>query len=131
MSERGTTNEDADEISIGADIDVRAFMAEIKEEVERKRRSGLYPPAVLAELELASQVEAGDDQLKIALQSMRQAAEFSTGVSTQSRIPVLSPVASSFKKAVRGSVEWYMSAILQQVEVFASRTLRTMTLLSE
>jgi O-antigen chain-terminating methyltransferase len=131
VSEEGATDVDAEEISVGADIDVRAFMAEIKDEVERKRRAGFYPPAVLAELELASQVEAGDDQLKIALQSMRQAAEFSTAVSTQSRIPVLSPVASSFKKAVRGSVGWYLAAILQQVEVFASRTLRTMTLLSE
>jgi O-antigen chain-terminating methyltransferase len=119
-------------ISIGADIDVRAFMAEITAEVERKRRAGLYPPVVLAELEMLSQqLETGDDQLNVALQSMRHAAEFSTAVSTGSRIPLLSPLAASFKKAVRGSVGWYLSAVLQQVEVFAARTLRTMTLLSE
>lgn len=120
------------EIDVGANVDVRKLMGEIRAEVDRKRRAGLYPVDVLEELDvLMATSEDGDDSLRNAMLVMRQSAVFSPAVSTASRKGPLAPVAASFKRAVRGSTSWYVSGILQQVELFAAHAIRVIGLLTE
>lgn len=116
-------------VSIGADVDVSAIMAEIGAEVERKRKAGLYPPEILQEFDAVSGLDGRDDALQNAMLGLRQTAGFSTAVTTASQIPVMAPVASSFKRAVRGSVRWYLTGILQQVEGFAANVIHAIGLL--
>ncbi len=119
------------QVSIGADVDVSAIMAEVRAEVERKRKEGLYPPEILQEFDAVSGLDGRDDALQNALLGLRQTAGFSTAVTTASQIPVMAPVASSFKRAVRGSVRWYVTGILQQVEGFAANVIHAIGLLVE
>lgn len=126
-----TTNTPGDQISVGAEIDVRALMQEIQAEVSRKRRQGLYPPEVLQELETVSGTQTADDLLALSLMRVRQSAGFSTAVTTASQLGLAAPIASSFKRVVRGSVRWYMIGVLQQVEEFAANIVHTVSLLAE
>lgn len=119
------------EVAIGADVDVGTLMAEIRAEVQRKREAGLYPPAILAELDLVSQLRGGDAELRIALEGLRQSAEFTPDVTTASSKRFVSPVATTFKRGVRASVGWYVGAILQQLEVFAARVVRAIVTVAD
>lgn len=122
---------DEGQLSIGADVDVRELMAEIRAEVARKRRQGMYPPEVLEELETGTGGQTADDRLALSLMRVRQSAGFSTAVTTASQMGVAAPLASTFKKAVRGSVRWYMTGIVQQIEEFAADIVHTVSLLAE
>ena len=111
-------------------VDVQQLMAEIRAEVDWKRRAGLYPPEVLEELDVS--LGAFDkDSLDAAIQLLRRSASFSPLVSTASRKGPAAPLAAGFKKAVRSSTGWYMSAVLQQVELFARRATRVIGLLAD
>jgi O-antigen chain-terminating methyltransferase len=116
---------------IGADVDVGAIMAEVRAEVARKMKEGLYPPDVLQEFDTVSGLDGREDALQNALMGLRQTAGFSTAVTTGSQIPIVAPVASSFKRAVRGSVRWYMTGILQQVEGFAANVIHAIGIIAE
>lgn len=122
--------ENGREVEIGADVDVKAIMAEVKAEVERKKREGLYPPEVLEELDALG---AGRemDQLTRAILGLRHVVSFHTAVSTASRIPVAAPLAASFKRAVRSAVQWYVSAIVQQIEQFGANVIHVLNLVAE
>ncbi len=126
----GTDRED-EKLSIGADVDVSALMEEIRAEVARKRRQGMYPPEVLEEIETVSGSQTADDLLALSLMRVRQSAGFSTAVTTASQMGVAAPIASGFKRMVRGSVRWYMIGVLQQVEEFAANIVHTVSLLAE
>jgi O-antigen chain-terminating methyltransferase len=119
------------ELSVGADVDVRKLMEDIRAEVERKRRAGLYPPSVLEELDFIMAGESADESIKSAMLLLRQSALFSTDVSTASKKGLAAPAAAAFKKAVKGSTSWYVSGILQQVDLFAAHAIRVIGLLSE
>lgn len=121
---------DSSEIAVGADVDVRKLMAEIRAEVDRKKREGLYPPDVLEELD-AIAAGVGDDSLAKVLMGLRNSMAFSTAVPTASRFPVVAPLASSFKRVVQGSVRWYVSGVLQQVEQFGANVVHAMGLIVE
>lgn len=120
-----------EQISIGADVDVRAIMSEVQAEVARKREAGFYPAEILLELDALAGGEGRDDALQNALMGLRQTAGFSTAVTTASELPVVAPLATSFKRAVRGSVRWYLTGILQQVEAFAGNVIYTLGLVAE
>lgn len=122
---------EASEIAVGADVDVRRLMGEIRAEVDRKRRAGLYPVEVLEELDVLMTSEGGEDSLRPAMLLLRQSAVFSAAVETASRKGPVSPIAASFKRAVRGSTSWYISGILQQVERFAAHAIRVIELLAQ
>ncbi len=119
------------QVSIGADVDVSAIMDEVRAEVERKKKARVYPPEILQEFDALVGHEGRDDRLQNALLGLRQSVGFSTAVTTASQLPVLAPVASSFKKVVRGSVRWYMTGILQQIEEFSANVIHAVGLLSE
>jgi SAM-dependent methyltransferase len=127
-------NADGTEIVVGADVDVRALMREIRDEVERKRQAGLYPPDLLEELDTVPGSDAiadADEALNRAMVLLRQSAMFTSIVETGSQIPVVAPVAAAYKKAVQKSTGWYMSAVLSQVQQFAGQTIRVMALLAD
>jgi O-antigen chain-terminating methyltransferase len=106
-------------------------MNEIHAEVDRKRRAGLYPPDVMAELEVAGPTDGQDDPLSTALLALHHNAGFTHEVPTGSRKRGLAPVASTFKRVVRGSVQWYIIGVLQQVQLFAVHVIRAITLLAD
>lgn len=118
------------EVAVGADVDVRALMAEVHAEVERKKQAGLYPPEVLEELDLIGAGTA-DDALTRAVLGLRHGVSFDTTVPTASRVPVMAPVAASFKRAVRSSVRWYVSAVVQQIEQFGANVIHVLNLVAD
>jgi len=119
------------EVEIGADVDVSQIMSDVRAEIERKRKAGLYPAEVLEEFDAAVTSTGRDDALTNALMGVRQTAGFTTAVTTDSDLPVLAPVASSFKKVVRGSVRWYINGILQQIERFGASVIYALRMTSD
>jgi SAM-dependent methyltransferase len=111
-------------------VDVRHLMAEIRADVEGKRRAEAYQDDFIQELD-ASFRDVQGDSMDSALHLLRASTAFSSAVSTASQKAGVGPVASAFKRAVRGSTRWYVSAVLQQVELFARRTANALTLLSD
>src|SRR5438309_11001310 len=99
-------------------------MDDVRREVERKRRAGLYPPDVMAELEITRPKDSSDDPLTSALLSLHQHAGFTHEVTTASRKRGVGPAVGAFKKVVRGSVQWYIVGILQQLQLFAVHVIR-------
>lgn len=111
-------------------VDVQALVAEIRSEAESKRRALAAEGGAFDELDaLLGNVRT--DSLDSAVRRVRQSAAFSPSVPTASRKGAAAPVASAFKRAVRASTSWYLSAILQQVEVFADQTANAIALLAE
>ncbi len=119
------------ELEIGADVDVVQIMSEVRAEIARKRRAGMYPPEVLEEFDAGVLSAGREDALSNALMGVRQTAGFTTAVTTDSELPVLAPVASSFKKVIRGSVRWYINGILQQIERFGASVIYALRLTSD
>ena len=112
------------------DVDVQQLMADVRAEVERKRSAGLYPPDVLEEFDALTGSESSEDSLSSAMMSLRQSSGFSTAVTTASKMGPVAPLASSFKRVIRGSVRWYMTGILQQVEQFSANAIHVIGLLA-
>ncbi|MGH9281029.1 MAG: class I SAM-dependent methyltransferase [Acidimicrobiales bacterium] len=118
------------------EVNVKAIMDEVAEEVRRKRAEGLYPPEVLAELEVAT-LTAGEEGasdaalLAPALADMQRSSHFTALVTTASQKPVVAPVITGARKAMRSGLSWYINGILQQVASFASNTVRAVGLLSD
>ncbi len=119
------------EVEIGADVDVSKIMSEVRAEIERKRKAGFYPPEVLEEFDAAVSSTGKEDALSNALMGIRQTAGFTTAVTTDSELPVLAPVASSFKRVIRGSVRWYINGILQQIERFGASVIYALRLTTD
>ena len=111
-------------------VDVRHLMGEIRADVERKRRAEVYQDDFFQELD-ASFHDVHGESVDSALHLLRRSTSFTSAVSTASRKAGLGPIASMFKRAVRGSTRWYVSAILQQVELFARRTSNALALVSD
>ncbi len=121
------------EMTIGADVDVQQLMREIHEEVARKREAGLYPPDLLSDLDALAGIDSNDpeDEFNRAMDLFRQAAAFSARVETGSRLPVVAPLATVYKKVVQKSAGWYIGAILGQAHNFAGHTNRVMSMLAD
>jgi len=121
------------EIEIGADVDVEAIMEEIRETVRRRRESGDYPPDVLVELELAETAGSGaghSEAFASILSELRRTSGFSAEITTASQKPLVAPVVSKAKGAIRTSLRWYLTGILQQVNSFAGNVVRAVASLS-
>jgi SAM-dependent methyltransferase len=128
------------ELEIGADVDVTAIMAEVTEEVRRKREAGEYPPDVLVELEVPGANGSGSatgsgpgatDRLRPALADLQRSSRFTALVTTASHKPVIAPLITAGRRALRASLTWYMNGILEQVSRFADNTVRATGLLAE
>lgn len=119
--------------SVGADVDVRVLMEEIRETVERKREEGAYPPDILAELDALRGPGSsfGEDALDQALLDLHRSSGFSADVTTASEKPVVAPLVSGVKRGVLTVMRWYLSGILQQVSAFAGHAVRAVRLLRD
>jgi SAM-dependent methyltransferase len=124
---------DQSNVVIGADVDVRALMAEVDQEVRRKRDAGLYPPEVLGELELPP--VGGDgaepESLAPALADMQRTSRFTALVTVASRKPVVAPLVTQARRAIRTALTWYMNGILEQISRFADSSVRAVGLVAE
>jgi SAM-dependent methyltransferase len=116
---------------VGADIDVKKLMQEIHAEVRRKRDAGLYPPDLLADLDGIAGIDPSDpeDEFNRAMELFRQSAAFTSRVETGSRLPVVAPLATAYKKVLQKGAGWYIGAILGQAQNFAGHTNRMMGML--
>jgi SAM-dependent methyltransferase len=138
MSPRGSapssdTRASPPEMVVGADIDVKKLMQDIHEEVKRKREAGLYPPDLLTDLDVVAGIDPSDpeDEFNRAMELFRQAAAFTSRVETGSRLPVVAPLATIYKKALQKGAGWYIGAILGQAQNFAGHTNRMMGMLAD
>lgn len=118
------------------EVNVKAIMDEVAEEVRRKREAGLYPPEALVELEVTSLLGgengASDAELLApALADMQRSSHFTAAVTTASSKPVVAPAIAGARKAIRSSLSWYMNGVLSQIGAFASNTVRAVGLLSD
>ena len=120
--------------------DVEALMAEVEAEVGRKRAAGLYPPDVMVEIDASAPPagagndrphQTGADVVSASLVDLQRSSHVSGLVTTASHKPVIAPLISSARRAIRSSLTWYMNGILEQVNKFADNTVRTVGLLSE
>lgn len=121
------------EMVVGADIDVKQLMAEIHAEVRRKQEAGLYPPDLLSDLDSIAGIDSSDpeDEFNRAMELFRQSIGFTSRVETGSRLPVVAPLATVYKRVVQKSAGWYIGAILGQAQNFAGHTNRVMGMLAE
>ncbi len=122
-----------DEIrAIGADVDVRALMEEIRAEVRRKRDAGEYPDDIALELDLqAGDRDSASDVLTAALAELSRSANFTSQVRVDSKRVLIGPLVSRARRVIRASVTWYFNGILHQVNRFARNVERSMTILAE
>jgi hypothetical protein len=128
-------NREHEPVSIGADVDVSRLMEEIREEVLRKRREGIYPAEVAEEVDrvLGGGLSAADteDLFDRALLDLNRDSMFTPLVSTGSDRPVVGRLITFLKSVIRRAVGWYISGVLDQVRKFASRVIFTFRLLSD
>lgn len=116
-------------VLIGADIDARALVEEIKADVQRKADQGLYPSDLLSEL------RASSDPVLAAALDVRDAAGFSTVV------PVTRPIRASlryvapgvvlFKRVTSKGLGWYTNWMVEQTHHFATATAGATTAIAE
>ncbi|MGH9223413.1 MAG: class I SAM-dependent methyltransferase, partial [Acidimicrobiales bacterium] len=106
--------------------------------------AGLYPPDVVVEIDQSAAVmsggaggpgspvaRTGDDVVSAALVDLHRSSHVTGLISTASHKPVIAPLVTSARRAIRSSLTWYMNGILEQVNRFAERTVRSVSLLSE
>jgi hypothetical protein len=122
------TNETDALISVGADVDVGALMADVRAEVARKRKAGLYPPEIAMEVDqtLREPGPAGGDAFRKSLSELRRASGFSANVPATSRRPVVGPFLAFTKRVIRSMLRWYMHAILEQIAAFGWKVIKAL-----
>ena len=122
-------------------VDVKALMADVEAEVQRKREAGLYPPEVLVELDLGigatgvarpTSEHAHDGRAAAAaLGDLQRSSTFTALVTTASQKPLIGPLVSAARRGIRTSLTWYMNGILEQVSRFAGNSVRATGLVNE
>lgn len=104
-------------VSVGADVDVKALVEEIKAEVDRKVAAGVYPA------ELMMEIQAGSDPLAAALLQMRDAADFSMvapiNSPTRASLRYVAPGVVFTKRVIRKGVAWHTRWLVGQLHRFA------------
>lgn len=118
--------------ALGADIDVRALMEELRGEIRRKQEAGEYPPDVLLELELqGDDREQADDVLTAALAELKRSANFTSQVTIGSKRPLIGPLVSRARQLIRASLSWYFNGILGQLKRFSDNVQRSIAIVAE
>lgn len=126
---------------MNGEVDVKALMAEVEAEVERKRAAGLYPPEVLVELDVPSTAaaaggrrigrDADNQAVNSAIGDLSRASHFTAMVTTASQKPVIAPIVTGARRAIRSGLTWYMNGILAQLSRFADTSVRAVGLVNE
>lgn len=113
-------------LSVGADVDAAAIVAEIKAEVQRKLAEGVYPPELLGELSVTT------DPLGAAVDTLRQSAmTLALEAPIQSHRPVVGKAIVSAKRAARLGMRWYTTWLAARLGEFATQVTGTEALLAD
>lgn len=99
-------------------------MHEIRAEVDRKRKAGAYPPEIADELDLLSGALTGSEALEAGILNLRSVIPFSIEPRITSSRPSLTPVIVRVKRTIHRGVSWYIANIIDQINWFASRSIR-------
>jgi hypothetical protein len=111
-------------LSVGAEVDAAAIVAEIKAEVQRKLAAGVYPPELLGELGVTS------DPLGAAVDGLRESAlTLALEPPIRSHRPVVGPAIVSVKRAVQVAMRWYTAWLAARLGEFAQQVTGTASLL--
>lgn len=112
-------------------FDQERVMAEIREEVARRRAAGDFPPSLERELDLAFDryVPAGSvsSDFNEAVKAADRAAYINVAVPTESQKPGVGEV----KRVLRKAMAWYLTYLAQQTTAFATASVRAMRSLGE
>lgn len=105
------------DVSIGAEVDVRALMQEIRAEVTRKKREGLYPAAISSQIEGAEDggSRSSDEEFQHLLTDFRRSIAFTSDVAVVSRQRRLNTIILSLKLVIQRGIRWYVGAIADQI----------------
>ena len=112
-------------------LDHQRLLAEIDEEVRRRRESGEIPPDLERELDLVFARFAPVHALEADFEQVLTRAEQGTFIDTIAPVESSRPVVPIFKKVVRKIVGWYMRYLAQQTSAFAHAITRAVRLLGE
>ena len=104
--------------SVGADLDVRVLEREIRAEVARKRREGVYSVDLL--MAVAAHPVAD------LMFTLADTLQFSVEAPVDSSIPLWGGAVSFVKRGTARYLRWYTRWILGQVRTFASGTVATL-----
>lgn len=107
------------------------LLAEIDEEVQRRRESGDIPADLERELDLVFARFAPVDALEADFEQVLTRAEQATFIDVIAPVESSRPVIPIFKKVVRKVVGWYMRYVAQQTTGFAHAITRAVRLLGE
>jgi len=112
-------------------FDNERVMAEIRDEVARRRAAGDFPPSLERELDLAFDryVPAGSvsSDFTEAVRAADRAAYINVAVPTESQKPGVGEV----KRVLRKVMAWYLNYLAQQTTAFATASVRAMRSLGE
>jgi len=112
-------------------FDNERVMAEIRDEVARRRAAGDFPPSLERELDLAFDryVPAGSvsSDFTEAVKAADRAAYINVAVPTGSQKPGVGEV----KRVLRKAMAWYLNYLAQQTTAFATASVRAMRSLGE
>src|SRR5215467_2931323 len=109
--------------SVGADVDVCALEREIRAEVARKRREGVYSAELL--------VAVAADPVADLMFALGDAAQFSVDAPVGSGIRRWGGPVSLIKRVTARFLRWYTKWILGQVHTFAAGAVTTLNAVEE
>ncbi|MBO0727962.1 MAG: class I SAM-dependent methyltransferase [Acidimicrobiaceae bacterium] len=112
-------------ITVGAEVDAGSMLAEIQREVERKKEAGLYPPALMAELELAP------DPLEWSLDGLVRAAKLEPEPWLGSPHRFVGGASVLAKRFLRRGTRWYTRWLVDQLFSFRGAVVQMSAALKE
>jgi hypothetical protein len=112
-------------------LDHQRLLAEIDEEVRRRRESGEIPADLERELDLVFARFAPVHALEADFEQVLTRAEQSSFIDTIAPVESSRPVVPIFKKVVRKIVAWYIRYIAHQATAFNHAITRAVRLLGE
>jgi len=112
-------------------LDHQKLLAEIDEEVRRRRESGDIPADLERELDLVFARFAPVDALEADFDQVLTRAEQATFIDVLAPTESSRPVVPIFKKVVRKLIGWYLRYVANQTSTFAHAIARAVRLLGE
>lgn len=100
--------------SVGADLDVTALEEEVRAEVERKLRDGVYPAELLRDV--------APDQVREMVDALRGAAHLSVDPPIRSTRPLLGRAVALSKLLLAQLLRWYSRWLVGQMQTLGSST---------
>lgn len=112
-------------------LDHQKLLAEIDQEVRRRRENGDIPADLERELDLVFARFAPVDALEADFEQVMTRAEQATFIDVIAPVESTRPVVPYFKKVVRKVIGWYLRYVAQQTTGFAHAITRAVRLLAE